>query len=66
MNTQACDTLNFFLVRDPTDPAGMLAWMRQELYTAENNNQDVYIIGHIPPGNQFCISRNLFKLLNIW
>lgn len=59
MNTQACDTLNFFLVRDPTDPEGMLAWMREELYSAENNNQDVYIIGHIPPGNQFCISRNL-------
>jgi sphingomyelin phosphodiesterase len=57
LNTQTCDSVNFFLLRNPTDPNHILQWMRSELYIAENNNQTVYIIGHIPPGNQFCFSQ---------
>lgn len=65
LNTQTCDTLNFFLLRNPTDPNGILKWMREELYSAESNNETVYIIGHIPPGNSFCLSRNfLFIILH--
>ena len=63
LNTQACDVFNFFLLKNPTDPVDMLAWMRGELYDAENNDQAVYIIGHIPPGSGFCLSRDIFSLL---
>lgn len=56
LNTQTCDSLNFFLMRNPTDPNNILKWMREELYSAERQNQNVYIIGHIPPGNSFCLS----------
>jgi len=60
LNTQTCDTLNFFLLKNPTDPQNILAWLREELYIAEKNNQTVYIIGHIPPGNHFCLSRKFY------
>lgn len=55
MNTQTCDSINFFLLRNPTDPDDILSWMRAELYEAEKNNKNVYIIGHIPPGESFCV-----------
>jgi len=44
------------LIRNGTDPLGQLVWLRNELYAAENNNQSVFIIGHIPPGCSTCIS----------
>lgn len=33
-----------------SDPAGQLAWMRQQLQEARDRNQQVLIAGHIPPG----------------
>jgi sphingomyelin phosphodiesterase len=56
LNTQTCDTINFFLLKNPTDPNKILSWLRDELYIAEKHNQSVYIIGHIPPANSFCLS----------
>ena len=55
VNTQACNDMNWFLIRNPTDPGGMLAWLRQTLYQAEANNEAVYIIGHIPPSEGGCM-----------
>lgn len=31
MNTQADNNLNWFLLRDPTDPGSMLKWIEEEL-----------------------------------
>ncbi len=49
LNTHACNSQNWFLFRDPTDPGGMLKWLRNELYEAELNEKRVYIISHFPP-----------------
>ena len=35
LNTQYCDTLNFWLYLNNTDPAGQLAWLVNELTWAE-------------------------------
>eukprot|EP00331_Platyophrya_macrostoma_P010976 CAMPEP_0176429406 /NCGR_PEP_ID=MMETSP0127-20121128/13695_1 /TAXON_ID=938130 /ORGANISM="Platyophrya macrostoma, Strain WH" /LENGTH=283 /DNA_ID=CAMNT_0017811211 /DNA_START=960 /DNA_END=1811 /DNA_ORIENTATION=- len=50
IDTNVCAVWNWFLLENPTDPAGMLEWLKAELYDAENKNQFVYIIGHIPTG----------------
>lgn len=41
--------MNWALIKDPTDPGGMLKWMEEVLRQAEKNNDKVYILGHIPP-----------------
>jgi sphingomyelin phosphodiesterase len=38
INTQACDSLNFFLMENITDPANELAWLKTQLQDAETNN----------------------------
>lgn len=48
LNTQACNDMNWFLLKDPTDPGGMLNWLIQELKEAERDGLPVYVIGHIP------------------
>lgn len=54
LNTNACHDMNFYLLLDPTDPGGMLNWLEQTLATSEKNSENVYIIGHIPPGSSDC------------
>ena len=49
VNTQAQNDMNWFLLRDPTDPGGMLQWIEDELKKSEKQGQFVYIIGHISP-----------------
>jgi sphingomyelin phosphodiesterase len=49
--------LNFFLIRDPTDPGGQIAWMEQVLRQAEKEGEFVYIIGHIPAGDVTFLSQ---------
>lgn len=49
VNTQAQNNENWYLLRNPTDPGGMLAWIEKELKESEQNQQKVYIIGHISP-----------------
>ena len=49
LNTQADNDLNWFLLRDPTDPGSMLNWMEDELKQSETKKQFVYLMGHIPP-----------------
>mmetsp|Transcript_18177 Transcript_18177/g.15848 ORF Transcript_18177/g.15848 Transcript_18177/m.15848 type:complete len:184 (+) Transcript_18177:895-1446(+) len=56
LNTQACDFFNFYLLQDPEDPQEMLKWLEDELKDSENNEQGVFIIGHIPSGDSFCDS----------
>jgi len=33
-----------------TDPAGQFSWLNSTLYQAKQNNEQVWIIGHVPPG----------------
>jgi sphingomyelin phosphodiesterase len=51
MNCFLCDTLNFYLIENPTDPQGQFSWMEKTLRDAEKNGEYVFIIGHIPPGD---------------
>jgi sphingomyelin phosphodiesterase len=51
MNCFLCDTFNFFLVENPTDPDGQFIWMEKTLRDAERDGEFVFIIGHIPPGD---------------
>jgi len=56
LDTLACDTNDFYLIKNPTDPNGQLAWLKKELLDAESRNLSVIIIGHIPPGDKACQS----------
>lgn len=46
-------TLNFWAYTEPMafDPNGQLAWLISELDAAEQSNQRVWLIAHIPSGN---------------
>jgi len=57
LDTQACDSADFYLIREPTDPMHELEWLRKELYESEAKNQGVIIMGHIPPGHYSCDTR---------
>ena len=56
LNTQADDGINMMLMQNPTDPKNMvpsvahfqLAWLVNELLSAEKAGDDVFIIGHFP------------------
>lgn len=51
LNTMDCDVLNFNIVKNPTDPILQFTWLENVLRQAEKDNEVVYIIGHIPPGD---------------
>lgn len=54
LNTNFCYTLNFWLLHSPQDPEGQLQWLSSTLYAAEQNNELVWILGHVPPGGDNC------------
>ncbi|KAM4697277.1 sphingomyelin phosphodiesterase [Discoglossus pictus] len=49
LNMNFCARENFWLLINSTDPAGQLQWLVGELQEAEDNQEKVHIIGHIPP-----------------
>jgi len=51
------------LLLNNSDPAQMLEWLITVLQTAEDTQQKVYIIGHIPPGTTFLFYSNNIRLL---
>jgi sphingomyelin phosphodiesterase len=55
LNTQACYNLNFKLLKDVTDPGKLIEWLQGELDTAERNGEQVFIAGHVPPGQGDCL-----------
>ncbi|KAM3134374.1 hypothetical protein pb186bvf_013487 [Paramecium bursaria] len=57
LNTQACDSLNFYLYDHITDPSNELAWLKAQLQLAEQKHQYAIIFAHIPPGDTFCHSQ---------
>jgi len=56
LNTQACDAMNFNLIGNPTDPMNMLEWLHNVLLSAEKKSESVILFGHIPTGDDFCVS----------
>jgi len=53
LNTGYCETTNFFLYLNQTDPDGTMSWLVDELYASELNGESVHIMSHIPPGGDF-------------
>lgn len=51
LNCFLCDAMNFYLIRNPTDPLGQIESLRNALQAAEDSGEKVIIIGHIPPGD---------------
>ncbi|KAI6173119.1 Sphingomyelin phosphodiesterase [Aphelenchoides besseyi] len=61
-----CETTNFFLYLNQTDPDGTLKWLVDELYDAEQRGIAVHIMAHIPPGNSECLegwARNYYRII---
>lgn len=56
LNTQACDLLNFFLIKNVTNPTSEVEFLFEELSLAEQHGQKAIIIGHIPYGDNTCSS----------
>ncbi|XP_075054548.1 sphingomyelin phosphodiesterase [Mixophyes fleayi] len=65
LNMNFCAAENFWLLINYTDPAGQLRWLTGVLQEAEDNDEKVHIIGHIPPGR--CLkswSWNYYRIVN--
>ncbi|KAI0470870.1 sphingomyelin phosphodiesterase [Xylariaceae sp. FL0804] len=64
LNTNLYYAHNYWLYEEPmrTDPDGQLAWLVDELDRAEQSDERVYIIGHMPmgSGDAFHDSSNYF------
>lgn len=66
LNSGYCETLNFWLYINETDPDGTLSWLVSELEQAELDGQYVHILSHVPPGDNECFeswARNYYKIV---
>ncbi|VIO95403.1 Uncharacterized protein BM_BM1724 [Brugia malayi] len=66
LNSGYCETSNFWLRINETDPDGTLSWLVMELKQAEHDGQYVHILSHIPPGDNECLeswARNYYKII---
>ncbi|KAB0799106.1 hypothetical protein PPYR_06986 [Photinus pyralis] len=67
LNTNYCNIFSWWLLLNNTDPAKELDWLVNQLEQAENNDEKVHIIGHIPPGSSDCMktwSHNFNEIVN--
>ncbi|XP_023021435.2 sphingomyelin phosphodiesterase-like [Leptinotarsa decemlineata] len=48
LNNNVCSTENWWLIYDDRDPYGQLKWLAEVLHKAENNEEIVHILAHIP------------------
>lgn len=44
-----------WLLHDAVDPSGQLSWLIDILLMAEEANEKVHILSHIPPGSHDCL-----------
>jgi hypothetical protein len=49
INMQACNDLNWWLLKDRDDPGHQIQWLEGELNRIEKAGGYAYIIAHIPP-----------------
>lgn len=54
INNNDCYTYNFWLLYNASYPAKQLQWLHDTLLEAENNNEKVHILAHIPSGEGGC------------
>ncbi|XP_065887574.1 sphingomyelin phosphodiesterase-like [Dysidea avara] len=67
LNMNYCNTENWWLLINSTDPAGQLQWLINELQESEDDGEKVHIIGHIGPGSKDCMqvwSSNYYHIVN--
>lgn len=50
INSNVAYYYNFWLIYDDYDPYGQLQWLSDTLYLAEQNNETVHILSHVPSG----------------
>lgn len=55
LNTNFCHNSNLWLYINSTDPGNQLQWLIHELQISELQNEQVHIVGHIPPGSSDCL-----------
>ncbi|CAI4232837.1 unnamed protein product [Auanema sp. JU1783] len=66
LNTGYCETTNFFLYLNQSDPDGTMSWLVSELYESEKIGEAVHIMAHIPPGDDECLegwARNYYRIV---
>ena len=65
INTNYCARLNIWTLYEPNDPAGHLEWIQNELFKAENDDNYVHIVGHVPPDSRECTQAWLYNYIRI-
>ncbi|EYC07434.1 hypothetical protein Y032_0070g431 [Ancylostoma ceylanicum] len=66
LNSGFCETTNFFLYLNQSDPDGTMSWFATELFKAELSGDDVHVLSHIPPGDGECLegwARNYYRII---
>lgn len=51
LNTQVCDSLNWHIMAERSDPGGMFAWLEQELAEVEALGGSAIVISHFDPSD---------------
>lgn len=67
LNNNVCYCYNWWLLYQPQDPDRQLHWLVETLSEAEENEELVHILGHIPPGDNSCQrtwKREYLKIIN--
>jgi hypothetical protein len=58
LNTNVCHNKNYALFKETEDPAGMLAYLDEQLAATEAEySRRAYIFGNLAPGSKHCNSR---------
>mmetsp|Transcript_1229 Transcript_1229/g.1106 ORF Transcript_1229/g.1106 Transcript_1229/m.1106 type:complete len:325 (+) Transcript_1229:873-1847(+) len=47
-NSEVGDSGDYYLLQNPTDPSGFLEWLYNRLLQCEKDNENVFLIAHIP------------------
>jgi sphingomyelin phosphodiesterase len=56
LNTNACNTENWWLLANVTDPGGQITFLQSELEKAEAAGEQAFVMGHIAPCLSQCLS----------
>ncbi|KAG8195711.1 hypothetical protein JTE90_002974 [Oedothorax gibbosus] len=67
LNMNYCNSQNWWMLLNSTDPGRELEWLVHQLQDAEFRGEKVHIIGHIPPGHMDCLpvwSANYYRIIN--
>lgn len=65
MNSNYCSRINPWVLFDPVDPGQQLTWLRDQLLAAEDANDKVHLIGHVPPDHRECTEFWLYNYVRL-